>query len=469
MRTIIEPFKIKAVEPIRMTNRTEREAKLHAAGWSWCDWPFRAGYTPKVTSTMWSRRSCRYGNGAPRFEAIAWSSRRTRCVTSRQDSRPWTPSPAHHRSSLSVNPVIPGPTRSPSPPLTLVAVGCGRVFERFHLPALRRLPHWSLAAVVDTDPARLHWLATRVPGVPTGPSLARFLTDLRPDAVLITTSPESHFAVALEALRGGAHVLIEKPMVLLPSEADSLLDLARSLGREIRVGFNRRFRPGYQRIRELLAGHPENRVRSAKFELCSDPVAWQSCSSGLENDDAATGLLHDLASHQLDLLPWMLGGKVVEVRASYLEHTANRTLIAIDLRFAGGLVASCLTGHQPRYVERLEVGVADGLWMAGPGGIATAGVIPPSLTRHYLEARSAFRALARRLVGRPSDTLETFRRQFLDWARALRADGGGEQSASGADGAAGARSVGLIHACRRSLTLDGGWVGTQAADLVAPT
>ena len=34
MRTIIEPFKIKAVEPIRMTTRAEREVKLRAAGFN---------------------------------------------------------------------------------------------------------------------------------------------------------------------------------------------------------------------------------------------------------------------------------------------------------------------------------------------------------------------------------------------------------------------------------------------------
>src|ERR687889_2921138 len=34
MRTIIEPFKIKSVEPIRMSTRAEREQKLHAAGYN---------------------------------------------------------------------------------------------------------------------------------------------------------------------------------------------------------------------------------------------------------------------------------------------------------------------------------------------------------------------------------------------------------------------------------------------------
>jgi predicted dehydrogenase len=345
------------------------------------------------------------------------------------------------------------------PPLRLVAVGCGRVFERFHLPALRRVSDWSLAGVVDTSAERLRWAATHLPGVPTANSLSALLSQVQPDAVLISTSPESHCALAAAGLRGGAHVLIEKPMVLHGSEAELLLDLSISLCRQIRVGFNRRFRPAYVELRRRLASHPETPVRSVHFELCSDPQGWGSVSEYLGQPAKGGGLLEDIASHQLDLVPWVLGRQVSAVRGRYVQRTTLGTTIALELRFPGELVASCLAGHETRYSEWLEVGLEDRRWTAGPAGLTGMGTLSPGIARRYLDARGAARGVARKLLRRSSDTLETFRRQFLAWADVLRSpEPEAANDIAGADGQAGARCVALVEGCRRSLALDNAWV-----------
>jgi tyrosine phenol-lyase len=71
MRTIIEPFKIKAVEPIRMTSRTEREGKLRDAGFN--VFPLRAEdvlidlLTDSGTSAMSSEQWAAVMRGAERI------------------------------------------------------------------------------------------------------------------------------------------------------------------------------------------------------------------------------------------------------------------------------------------------------------------------------------------------------------------------------------------------------------------
>jgi len=265
--------------------------------------------------------------------------------------------------------------------------------------------------------------------------------------------------VADEALRGGAHVLIEKPMVLQVSEARLLLDLARSRNRQIWVGFNRRFRPAYLELRARLAQEPGNMVRSARFELHSNPLGWNPVASHLNQPDRSAVLLQDIACHQVDLLPWLLGSHPARLRARWIERDAQSTRIQLDLQFEGDLVAACLAGHVPGYLERLEINVGGQALLAGPGGILPRGMLPRSLAYWSLEGRSRARAVAHKLMGHPGDTLSTFRRQLLAWAEAIGSPAAA-QSSPAADGLAGARSVALVDASSRSLAVDGAWVDT---------
>jgi predicted dehydrogenase len=335
------------------------------------------------------------------------------------------------------------------------------VFERFHLPALLAQARWSLVGVADPRPERLAFIKARLPSVPSDNSLLPLLTQLQPDAVLISSSPESHCAVAEEALRGGAHVLLEKPMVLQISEARVLLDLARSRNRQIWVGFNRRFRPAYLELRERLQREPGRTVRSTRFELHSDPLGWNPVASHLSEPDRSAALLQDIASHQLDLIPWLLRRAPIRVRARRMQQDAQGTRIQLDLQFEGDLIASCLAGHVPGYVERLQIDVRGHELLAGPGGILRRGIVPRPLGYRWLEGRSGLRAVAHKLMGHPSDTLSTFRRQLHAWAQSIGSPAAHESSPA-ADGLAGARSVALVDASTRSLAAEGAWV--DAAD-----
>jgi hypothetical protein len=87
------------------------------------------------------------------------------------------------------------------------------------------------------------------------------------------------------------------------------------------------------------------------------------------------------------------------------------------------------------------------------------GILPRALAYRVLEGRSQSRAVAHKLMGRPGDTLSTFRRQLLAWAQAIDSPASAETSPA-ADGVAGARSVALVNASSRSLAGDGAWVDT---------
>jgi predicted dehydrogenase len=346
------------------------------------------------------------------------------------------------------------------PPLRLAAVGCGRVFERFHLPVLRRSRDWSLVAAVDPVADRLRWIGRTVPGI----EVAGTLRELEPttvlDAVLISTPPDTHCALASEALRRGAHVLIEKPMVLRPTEAESLLALARDTGRQIWVGYNRRFRPAFAGLRARLRATAPERLHGVLYELRTSPAQWGALSGFHDLQERGDNLLDDIASHQLDLIPWIVDRPVEEVRARYERRDTDALVVGIDLRFAGGLEGRCRAGHGSDSAERLEVRLADRIIVATHGAMAATRWVPLPLMDRYCAARTAMGSVLRRLRGAQGYTMESFDRQLAAWADALRGGGAG----AAADGAAGARCVELVEACRRSLSVGGDWVAVSAGE-----
>ena len=169
-------------------------------------------------------------------------------------------------------------------------------------------------------------------------------------------------------------------------------------------------------------------------------------------------MLEDIASHQLDLIPWMLRLPVEGVRARYERRDALGSIMDIGLRFAGGVEARCRAGHLPASRERLVVVLDDHQLVATTSSLASSRGAPVGLVTRYLGIRAFATSAAARIARRPSQTQETFGRQLAAWAEALRTGKGVEGVA---DGRKGARCVAVVESCRRSLALGGGWVAVS--------
>src|SRR5713226_8781082 len=98
-------------------------------------------------------------------------------------------------------------------------VGAGYVSE-FHIRALRRLPGVRMIGITDLLEERAHAVAARF-GIAAYPSLEA-IAETGLDVVHVLTPPASHTTVALDALRRGCHVLVEKPLATSVEECDRL-------------------------------------------------------------------------------------------------------------------------------------------------------------------------------------------------------------------------------------------------------
>lgn len=155
--------------------------------------------------------------------------------------------------------------------LKVAIVGCGKIADA-HASQIVRIPGVEIVGVCDRELLMARQLQERFPVRAAYDDLDTMLREASPDVVHITTSPESHFALARKCLEAGCHVYVEKPFTLDEGEARELIDLARASGLKITAGHDNQFQHVARRMRALvrsgyLGGKPVHIESYYNYEL----------------------------------------------------------------------------------------------------------------------------------------------------------------------------------------------------------
>jgi predicted dehydrogenase len=182
--------------------------------------------------------------------------------------------------------------------------GAGWVATNRHLPALQALDGVDVVAIYDRnfDRARaLADLASRHGTTSTAyATLSGFLAEGL-DAVHVTSSPWSHHELATEALMAGAHVLVEKPMAMSPSEAEDMASYAAKHNRLLCVSHNFLYSHAMTRARRNLVHSSTSYVLGVQLSSSRRRLpTWYKSLPG--------GLLFDEIPHMLYTQHELLGG-----------------------------------------------------------------------------------------------------------------------------------------------------------------
>ena len=180
-------------------------------------------------------------------------------------------------------------------------IGCGRI-ARVHRAYLQGIASVELIGVCDTDPTARSTFAAEC-GLPEFASVGELLERGRPDVAHILTPPSTHAPLAMELLRAGVNVLVEKPLALATAEAEQVIAVARKAGRWVSVDHNRWFDPVVQEAAAIVEGGCIGSL--VGVEVFQGAEAGEADKHG----DEAThwtarlpgGLLNNLASHPLYL------------------------------------------------------------------------------------------------------------------------------------------------------------------------
>ena len=204
----------------------------------------------------------------------------------------------------------------------VVVIGVGEHGKK-HAKELQQVPGAELAGIYDLRPDRTQEVAGEL-GVRAFASLDEALSVARAASIVIPTS--SHAEVARRALEAGVDVLLEKPITRTVEEADDLIAFAAQRGRILQVGHVERFNPG------VVAAQTVTR-RPLFFEVHRLGVF---SPRSLDVD-----VVFDLMIHDLDLVLWLTGARVSDVRAVGLPVLSDKVDIAnARVEFDNGSVAN---------------------------------------------------------------------------------------------------------------------------------
>ncbi len=211
---------------------------------------------------------------------------------------------------------VPNPHARPaaSETVRIAVVGAGGFAKGTHLPNLAAMKdRFRLRAVVSRTGHNALAAARQHGAEYASTDYRQVLEDPEVDAVLLATRHDRHAAMALEALRAGKHVLVEKPLALTRDETAGIVDFygtpPAGEGPVLLTGFNRRFSPYARRLRELLEERRNPLVLSYRMN-----AGYLPAEHWVHTDEGGGRNLGE-ACHVYDLFTFLTGARVREVRA----------------------------------------------------------------------------------------------------------------------------------------------------------
>jgi len=175
------------------------------------------------------------------------------------------------------------------------------------------------------------------------------------NTIVIATRHDSHAALAGEALRAGKHVFVEKPLAISRGELTTLCDVSEACVRRyaspplLMVGFNRRFAPQIQRMKQLLTG-----ISEPKTIVMTVNAGHIALDHWTQDRLIGGGRIIGEGCHFVDLLRFLAASPIVGVQAM----SAGEDKVTATLRFADGSIGTIhyfSNGHKSFPKEQLEV------------------------------------------------------------------------------------------------------------------
>jgi predicted dehydrogenase len=188
--------------------------------------------------------------------------------------------------------------------LRIAIAGTGLI-TRVHARAAQKLPDVELEAVVNHRPESMAAFAAEFQIPRQYSNVTDLLKDGNVDALVVCTPNYLHAPQSIAALEAGVHVMVEKPMAMNASEAETMMAVSQKSDALLMVAHCWRFSPEVRWLREqVTAGRLGKIIRTKGYcaHVNRGPGGWFT-----RKELAGGGATTDMAIHALDTVRFLLG------------------------------------------------------------------------------------------------------------------------------------------------------------------
>jgi predicted dehydrogenase len=205
-----------------------------------------------------------------------------------------------------------------------------------------------LTGICDAEPERLAAAAEIYPDVRLSRAADDLVGDPSVDAVVISTPVSTHHRLALESLKAGKHVFVEKPLTRSVAEAHELVDEAATRGLVLMAGHVFLYTGAVREARELVAAERFGELRYYDSLRLNSVLFEQDVNA-----------LWDLAVHDLSILDYLVAERPCAVSATGVSHRDDglESTAYLTVFFESGLLAHIgVNWLAPEKVRRTVIG-----------------------------------------------------------------------------------------------------------------
>ncbi len=234
------------------------------------------------------------------------------------------------------------------PPIGVGIVGYGKVGAGAHRRWVTARETAKLVAVSDTTEVRRTAAQEENPDARIYERFEDLLADPNVDLVIVTTPPNSHRDLAVQAAEAGKHVFVDKPFAMTLGEAEAMLAAAQANGVVMHCHQSRRYDGEYRAILQAVRAGRIGRVEHVRRVWSQFGMGWATW--GIEGFNPTWrvqrafggGMVYDYAPHLGDQVLHLIGEPV---RTVFADARGIRFSNEVDdhfsclLRFEGGATA----------------------------------------------------------------------------------------------------------------------------------
>ena len=236
----------------------------------------------------------------------------------------------------------------------IAIMGCGRIATK-HIEALTKNDNFELVGICDPDFSKASKLAKKF-CLSAYESIQTMDAACEIDVISVLTESGNHADDAIQVLKLGKNVVVEKPMALTVPECVAMINKSQEVNRRLFVVKQNRFNPAIESLVSLinadglgLINIANVRVRWCREQSYYAQAEWR----GTYRWDG--GVLCNQASHHIDMLQWLVGpiDEVFGYSGRFLAEIESEDSAVVVMKSQKGAIVSleATTATRPKDIE----------------------------------------------------------------------------------------------------------------------